>query len=61
MPALFFFTCAKYKDCVSIDMNDEDAKLDVTELKHYLHRANLHSENPALFKVINDIASESNF
>ena len=39
----------------------EDAKLDVTELKHFFHRANLHSENPALFKIINDIAVNSEF
>ena len=39
----------------------EDAKLDVTELKHYRHRANLHSENPALFKIINDVAVNSEF
>ena len=39
----------------------DDAKLDVTELKHFLHRANLHSENPALFKIINDIAVNSEF
>ena len=39
----------------------EDCKLDVTELKHLLHRANLHSENPALYKVINDIAINSEF
>ena len=35
--------------------------VDVTELKHYLHRANLHRTNPSLFKRINDIASWSDF
>ena len=47
-------------DRVSVE-EGEDAKLDVTELKHFLHRANLHSENPALFKIINDIAINSEF
>ena len=29
-------------------------QVDVAELKLYLHRANLHKTNPALFKRIND-------
>jgi len=33
----------------------------VTELKHYLHRVNVHRSNPALFKRINDIAQQSDF
>ena len=45
---------------VSVEAS-EDAKLDVTELKHFLHKANLHSENPALYKIINDIAVNSEF
>ena len=36
-----------------------EKKLDVTELKHYLHKGNLHVINPPLFKAINDIAKDS--
>ena len=36
-------------------------KIDITELKHFFHRANLHIENPALFKAINDKALNSDF
>jgi len=33
-------------------------EVDVAELKLYLHRANLHKTNPALFKRINDYEAE---
>ena len=35
---------------------DNEDMVDLTELKHYLHKANIHRTNPALFKRINDIA-----
>ena len=35
--------------------------VDVTELKHYLHRVNVHRTNPPFFKKINDIALKSGF
>ena len=45
-----FFTFTENEDTV-----------DVTELKFYLHKANLHRTNPALFKRINDVAYNSDF
>ena len=44
---------------ILVDANSET--IDVTELKLYMHRANLHRLNPTLFKKINDIARESDF
>lgn len=35
--------------------------VDVTELKHYLHRVNIHRTNPSLFKRLSDIAKKSDF
>lgn len=35
--------------------------MDVTELKHYLHRANIHRTNPSLFKRVSDHARKSDF
>ena len=36
-------------------------KLDVTYLKYLMHKANLHQDNPALFKKVNDRSKFSNF
>ena len=35
--------------------------IDVTELKHFMHKADLDRKNPALFKRIGDIARNSDF
>lgn len=32
----------------------KEQEIDVKQLKHFLHRANLHRTNPPLFKRIND-------
>ena len=36
---------------------DTEELVDVTELKHYFYRVNVHRTNPPLFKRINDIAN----
>ena len=40
---------------------ENENTIDVTELKHYLHRSNVHRTNPPLFKRINDVALQSDF
>lgn len=35
--------------------------MDVTELKYFMHRANLHRTNPPLFKRISDVAKMGEF
>ena len=41
---------------------DEDSyTIELTTLKHLMHLANLHNYNPALFKVINDLAINSDY
>jgi len=39
----------------------DEETVDVTDLKHYLHKVNLYRTNPPLFKRISDLATESNF
>ena len=41
--------------------NGIDEKLDVTYLKYLMHNANLHEDNPALFKRINDLSKYGEF
>lgn len=36
-----------------------DVSIDITNLKYLMHKANLHTDNPALFKAINDRAKKS--
>lgn len=40
---------------------ENEEMVDVTELKHYLHRVNMHRSNPSLFKRLADIAKKSDF
>ena len=37
-------------------LEDQEDKIDVTELRHFMHRSSLHRTNPPLFKRINDTA-----
>ena len=56
------FVFQNYKNLISIfTFTENEDTVDVTELKFYLHKANLHRTNPALFKRINDVAYNSDF
>lgn len=48
-------------DFFNIIKQDTADVVDVTELKFYLHKANLHRTNPSLFKRVNELAKESDF
>ena len=35
--------------------------IDLTQLKYYLHKANMHIDNPPMFKTINDLAKSTDY
>ena len=71
MFTLFLMIRPSLQDSLNFDGSDpfvfvvhadaDSDTIDVTELKLYLHRANMHRTNPTLFKKINDVARESDF
>lgn len=42
-------------------ISDGPDEIDVTCLKHMLHKANVHSYNPALFKAVNEASLKADF
>ena len=48
-------------DLFTMLKSDVDSTVDITNLKYLMHKANVHTENPAMFKAINDAAKFSDF
>lgn len=55
------FVLCSHCDTQSNPKDEETYTIELTTLKHLMHLANLHTNNPALFKVINDLALNSDF
>lgn len=52
----------RWKQPLTLSFETENEEtVDVTELKHYLHRANIHRTNPSLFKRLSDVSKKSDF
>ena len=55
LTSFFIIGVSENKAILDDSKNDGNKKeIDVKQLKHFLHRANLHRTNPPLFKRIND-------